>query len=57
MDETDTDEELEARFEIFMDELEVHADPAFGAGTMPRINEAARALLDALAAEFVREES
>jgi hypothetical protein len=53
MDETDTDEELEARFEIFMDELEVHADPAFGAGTMPRINEAARALLD----ELVREES
>lgn len=57
MDETDTDEELEHRFEIFMDELEVHADPAFGDGKMPEINRAAKALMDALEAEFVREES
>ena len=55
MDETDTDEELEARFEIFMDELEIHADPAFGDGKMPQINRAARALMDALEAEFVSE--
>jgi hypothetical protein len=51
--EDNSEEELEARFEIFMDELEVHADPAFGEGKMPRINQAARELLLALEAEFV----
>ena len=30
--EGDSEEALEFRFEIFMDELEVHADPAFGDG-------------------------
>jgi hypothetical protein len=54
--EAGTEESLEFRFEIFMDELEVHADPAFGDGKMPEINRAARALMDALEAEFVREE-
>jgi hypothetical protein len=50
----ETEQELEFRFEIFMDELEVHADPSFGDGRMPEINRAARTLMDALEAEFVR---
>jgi hypothetical protein len=51
----DAEEALERNFEIFMDEVEAHADPAFGDGKMPRINQAARELLDALEAEFVHE--
>jgi len=35
-----------------MDELEVHADPAFGEGKMAEVNRAARALMDALEDEF-----
>jgi hypothetical protein len=38
-----------------MDELEAHADPAFGDGRMPEINRAARALMEALEAEFIVE--
>jgi hypothetical protein len=54
--EADTEDALELRFEIFMEELEAHADPAFGDGRMPEINRAAKVLMDALAAEFLREE-
>ena len=55
MDETD--ESLERNFGIFMDELEAHADPAFGDGAYPEVNRAARALIDALESAFRPEES
>lgn len=51
-----TEEAAEARFEIFMDELEAHADAAFGEGRYPEVNRAARALMEALEAAFVRDE-
>ncbi|MHB1525535.1 MAG: hypothetical protein ACYCZN_04540 [Candidatus Dormibacteria bacterium] len=50
--EADTEEALELRFEVFMDELEAHADPAFGDGAYPEVNRAARALMDALESAF-----
>jgi hypothetical protein len=53
--ESDTQAAMELRFEVFMDELEAHADPAFGEGRHPEINRAAQALMDALHAEFVVE--
>jgi hypothetical protein len=53
--EEDSEDAMALRFEIFMDELEAHADPAFGDGRMPEINRAARALMDALEAEFIVE--
>jgi hypothetical protein len=53
--EAQSEEAMELRFQIFMDELEIHADPAFGDGKMPEINRAARALMEALEAEFVSE--
>jgi hypothetical protein len=56
--ESDTEAALELRFEIFfeifMDELEAHADPTFGEGGHPEINRAAQALIDALQAEFLQ---
>jgi len=52
--ESDTEAALELRFEIFMDELEAHADPTFGEGKHPEINRAAQALRDALHAEFLQ---
>jgi hypothetical protein len=52
--ESDTEAALELRFEIFMDELEAHADLAFGDGKHPEINRAAQALIDALQAEFLQ---
>jgi hypothetical protein len=51
----ESEEAMALRFEIFMDELEAHADPAFGDGRMPEINRAARALVEALEAEFIVE--
>jgi hypothetical protein len=51
------EEALEHNFEVFMDELEVHADPAFGDGAYPEVNRAAQALLDALESAFRPEES
>ena len=53
--ESDTQAAMELRFEVFMDELEAHADPAFGEGRQPEINRAAQALMDAIHAEFVVE--
>jgi hypothetical protein len=53
--EGDSEEAMALRFEIFMDELEAHADPTFGDGRMPEINRAARALMEALEAEFIVE--
>ncbi|MGA8206872.1 MAG: hypothetical protein WB801_09340 [Candidatus Dormiibacterota bacterium] len=53
--EEDSEDAMALRFEIFMDELEAHADPAFGDGRMPEINRAARALMEALEAEFIVE--
>jgi hypothetical protein len=53
--EDDSEEAMARRFEIFMDELEAHADPTFGDGRMPEINRAARALMEALEAEFIVE--
>jgi hypothetical protein len=50
--EADAEEALERNFEIFMDELEAHADPAFGDGAYPEVNRAARALMDALESAF-----
>lgn len=44
---------MDLRFEVFMDELEAHADPTFGNGRMPEINVAAKALIAALEAQFV----
>ena len=43
--ESDTEEAMDLRFETFMDELEVHADPAFGNGKMPEINRAAQRMV------------
>ncbi len=54
--ESDSETALEARFEVFMDELEVHASPAFGEGKFPEVNRAAKALQEALEAAFAREE-
>ena len=54
--ETDSETALEARFEVFMDELEVHASPAFGEGKFPEVNRAAQALQAALEEAFAREE-
>jgi hypothetical protein len=54
--ESDSEIALEARFEIFMDELEVHASPAFGEGRFPEVNRAAKALQMALEAAFAAEE-
>jgi hypothetical protein len=54
--ESDSEVALEARFEIFMDELEVHASPAFGEGRFPEVNRAAKALQMALEAAFAAEE-
>ena len=51
--EDDSEAAMELRFEVFMDELEAHADPTFGEGKHPEINRAAKALMDALHAEFV----
>jgi hypothetical protein len=51
----DSEEAMDLRFEIFMDELEAHADPAFGDGRMPEINRTAKALMEALEAEFIVE--
>ncbi len=51
-----TEEAAEARFEVFMDELEAHADSAFGEGKYPEVNRAARALMEALEAAFVRDD-
>ncbi len=53
--EDDSEAAMELRFEVFMDELEAHADPAFGEGKHPEINRAAKALMDALHAAFVVE--
>jgi len=53
--EDDSEDAMAVRFEIFMDELEAHADPTFGDGRMPEINRAARALVEALEAEFIVE--
>ena len=53
--ESDSETALEARFEVFMDELEVHASPAFGEGKFPEVNRAAKALQEALEAAFARE--
>jgi hypothetical protein len=53
--EDDSEDGMALRFEIFMDELEAHADPAFGDGRMPEINRTAQALMEALEAEFVVE--
>lgn len=53
--EDDFEAAMELRFEVFMDELEAHADPAFGEGKHPEINRAAKALMDALHAAFVVE--
>ena len=50
--EDDSEEALEFRFGVFMDELEAHADPAFGDGAFPEVNRAARALMDALESAF-----
>ena len=50
--DSDSEEALELRFEVFMDELEVHASPGFGDGRFPEVNRAARALQDALEAAF-----
>jgi len=50
----DSDEAMDLRFEVFMDELEAHAGPAFGHGRMPEINTAAQALIAALEAHFLR---
>ncbi|MDA8394030.1 MAG: hypothetical protein M0T72_02115 [Candidatus Dormibacteraeota bacterium] len=54
--ESDSETALEARFEVFMDELEVHASPAFGEGKFPEVNRAAKALQEALEVAFAREE-
>jgi hypothetical protein len=53
--EDESEAAMELRFEVFMDELEAHADPAFGEGNHPEINQAAKALMDALHAAFVLE--
>ncbi len=53
--ESDSEAALEARFEVFMDELEVHASPAFGEGKFPEVNRAAKALQAALEAAFASE--
>jgi hypothetical protein len=53
--EDQSEEAMDLRFEIFMDELEAHADPGFGDGRMPEINRTARALIEALEAEFIVE--
>ena len=53
--EDDSEDAMAVRFEIFIDELEAHADPTFGDGRMPEINRAARALVEALEAEFIVE--
>jgi hypothetical protein len=54
--ESDSELALEVRFEVFMDELEVHASPAFGEGRFPEVNRAAKALQMALEAAFAAEE-
>ncbi|HVD04296.1 MAG TPA: hypothetical protein VNF75_09235 [Candidatus Dormibacteraeota bacterium] len=55
--ESDSEAAMELRFEIFMDELEVHASPAFGDGKFPEINRAAKTLQEALEAAFADGES
>ncbi|MHB8324470.1 MAG: hypothetical protein ACYDEA_01700 [Candidatus Dormibacteria bacterium] len=53
--EGDSEAAMELRFEVFMDELEAHADPTFGDGKHPEINRAAQTLMDALHAAFTVE--
>jgi hypothetical protein len=51
--EDQSEQAMEIRFELFMDELEAHAHPTFGHGRMPEINSAAQALIKALETQFL----
>ncbi len=48
----ESDEIHDARFQIFMQELELHADPTFGEGRWPEVTRASQTLLDAMAQAF-----